>query len=487
MYKISVHIAESETYGTTEIILDTLFILKAVTVIDMFEYDIEDITYNALQHSVFVVYKNGFIGTGAINSVLYNGSETSPSNAGDYQISIIVDEGINYNANILILDTMTVNKAMPTINELQYTAVDSVNYDGYPKMFSVTVKNGIIGMGTITVFYNGEENAPLDPGAYQITISIDEGSNYTSAVLIADTLIIKEALSHPGNFGSLDTVLLCGGNSVEFRVVTNPVNGRTWAWAQIAGGILEGQGTYHTHIRTFPANMQGNGEIWLNKRNADMTVAYGKNYGPDAVHTSVPYANGHLVFMANEVLLDTVRYFTDTRNTPVAGDITVHVIDNASAPFVGETCAKIFTGTAQDENPIFYVVKVEDTLEVFFTSDTFVVTGLTVNTEYFAEIYAIDFTGNFTKQTVQFFTQKIVVSTEKELSASDLNVFLHNQTLYFTPDVKKVKITSMLGSSIYTGTAPRNGISISYLPAGIYIAILHGDDNTVRAVKFFKP
>jgi len=74
-------------------------------------------------------------------------------------------------------------------------------YDGKPKEVTAQPKNGVIGMGAVTVCYEGSngttyprsKTAPTNAGTYQVILSVAEGKNYTAAEIEAGTLTIEKA------------------------------------------------------------------------------------------------------------------------------------------------------------------------------------------------------------------------------------------------------------------------------------------------------
>ncbi len=121
--------------------------------------------------------------TGATVEVTYTGNTTGgyPVNAGDYIASITLDDettSVKY----------TIKKATPTANDFVFTAPTDLTYDDTDKEATVTVKDGIAGMGEIKVMYfrysSGmwidNQRAPHYPGKYKVGIWLTEGDNYNA-------------------------------------------------------------------------------------------------------------------------------------------------------------------------------------------------------------------------------------------------------------------------------------------------------------------
>jgi hypothetical protein len=132
-----------------------------------------------------------------INGTTYPRSTVEPVNVGDYAITVDIAEGANYAAAAgLPLGTLTILKAAPTLEDLNYEA-DTVLYgyytgDPYDRVPVPTIKAPSTGLGTVTLKYNGDDRQPVYPGDYVITASISEGANYRAAELLLGRLVIIE-------------------------------------------------------------------------------------------------------------------------------------------------------------------------------------------------------------------------------------------------------------------------------------------------------
>lgn len=96
-----------------------------------------------------------------------------------------------------------ITKASPVLGDFDVSPNLStpLTYDGTPKTVTVQPKNGVIGMGAVTVCYEGSngttyprsKTAPTNAGTYQVILSVAEGKNYTEAEIEAGTLTIEKA------------------------------------------------------------------------------------------------------------------------------------------------------------------------------------------------------------------------------------------------------------------------------------------------------
>lgn len=96
-----------------------------------------------------------------------------------------------------------ITRATPALDNFDVTPdlSQKQTYDGKPKEVTAQPKNGVIGMGAVTVCYEGSngttyprsKTAPTNAGTYQVILSVAEGKNYTAAEIEAGTLTIEKA------------------------------------------------------------------------------------------------------------------------------------------------------------------------------------------------------------------------------------------------------------------------------------------------------
>lgn len=99
--------------------------------------------------------------------------------------------------------TWKITRATPAWDNFDVTPELSQKqtYDGKPKEVTAQPKNGVIGMGSVTVCYEGSngttyprsKTAPTNAGTYQVILTVAEGKNYTAAEIEAGTLTIEKA------------------------------------------------------------------------------------------------------------------------------------------------------------------------------------------------------------------------------------------------------------------------------------------------------
>ncbi|UII25496.1 MBG domain-containing protein [Fulvivirga maritima] len=112
--------------------------------------------------------------------VTYNGSTTAPTNAGTYNVEATITSN-NYAGEATGVFTINIANASVVISDL------SVTYDGTEKPVTVTTDpEGI----NVAVTYDGETQAPIEAGTYQVEAVIDD-SNYSGSA--TGSLVIDKA------------------------------------------------------------------------------------------------------------------------------------------------------------------------------------------------------------------------------------------------------------------------------------------------------
>ena len=138
-----------------------------------------------------------------------------PLTTNDYYIVNNSNEQISADASITLTiagkgnytgtatTTWKITRATPALDNFDVTPdlSQKQTYDGKPKEVTAQPKNGVIGMGAVTVCYEGSngttyprsKTAPTTAGTYQVILSVAEGKNYTAAEIEAGTLTIEKA------------------------------------------------------------------------------------------------------------------------------------------------------------------------------------------------------------------------------------------------------------------------------------------------------
>lgn len=138
-----------------------------------------------------------------------------PLTTNDYYIVNNSNEQISADASITLTiagkgnytgtatTTWKITRATPALDNFDVTPdlSQKQTYDGKPKEVTAQPKNGVIGMGAVTVCYEGSngttyprsKTSPTNAGTYQVILSVAEGKNYTAAEIEAGTLTIEKA------------------------------------------------------------------------------------------------------------------------------------------------------------------------------------------------------------------------------------------------------------------------------------------------------
>ena len=126
----------------------------------------------------------------------YNHSSIDPSNTTLYAwltgTDHVVTVGNDSRKYSFANNSFTRSKVDPTASQFTFTPPPNLTYDGNNKIASVTCKNGIEGMGTITVKYYKEgstvplSSSPTGIGTYIVKITIEEGSYYLATTDLTD-------------------------------------------------------------------------------------------------------------------------------------------------------------------------------------------------------------------------------------------------------------------------------------------------------------
>ncbi len=104
----------------------------------------------------------------------------APKNAGTYTASITYED-------VTASYDFTIEKATPKAEDFVFAAPTDLIYDGTAKPATITVKDGIVGMGEVNIIYFRDagmwidnEREPIYPGRYKVGIWIKEGDNYNA-------------------------------------------------------------------------------------------------------------------------------------------------------------------------------------------------------------------------------------------------------------------------------------------------------------------
>lgn len=200
-YAITVDIANSTNYSEAiGVPLGTFTINKATPTASNLSYTPTAVDYNGSARTASVDKVTSGIGNVTVcytgtGDTDYTKRTAAPTNAGTYAITANVAVSDNYNsASDLALGSFTINKIDPKLSDLSCSNMTGITFDGTQKPLTVTDKSSV-GLGTITVLYNGSPSYPVDAGTYAVTVSIAASTNYnaTSTPLSLGNYTINKA------------------------------------------------------------------------------------------------------------------------------------------------------------------------------------------------------------------------------------------------------------------------------------------------------
>ncbi len=142
----------------------------------------------------------------------------------EYDWTFIPDDTANYNI-VTGKVSITVTKETPTADTFDFTPPSNLDIcDGSAKEATVTVKEGIEGVGSVTIKYFKDgvllDGAPTTSGIYEVKIDVEEGANFLkSDALITDeswtfTFDIADEVDHTG------VTFVSNGNGTHDKVCT---------------------------------------------------------------------------------------------------------------------------------------------------------------------------------------------------------------------------------------------------------------------------
>jgi len=176
-----------------------LGILNQDTVAADFDISGLDATYDGQPKMVSISPKEGKSQGG--RTTYYDGSTKAPSAAGSYAVTFDVVAFGKFNAaNGLVAGTLVISLNQHTATpvaaaDFDISGLDAI-VDGAPKTVSITPQAGKT-QGAITIYYNGDTDAPTDAGSYLVTFDVAAHGNFSAATgLIAGPLVISQQIAN---------------------------------------------------------------------------------------------------------------------------------------------------------------------------------------------------------------------------------------------------------------------------------------------------
>lgn len=193
----------TDAYTTVENKDISVMVYPKILTNDMIKIDGTQLTYTgSALNAKFNVYDG--------ETQLEKGTDykiVSGGNATNVEATTLTIEGlVNYARTATA--TWSLQKAEASVDDFNITAPEKVKYGVAVNVVTPTVKNGIVGMGSVDkVYYVGtgdttytkSETAPTEVGTYAVTFDVAEGENYTAASgLEIGALTIEEVTGTAG-------------------------------------------------------------------------------------------------------------------------------------------------------------------------------------------------------------------------------------------------------------------------------------------------
>ncbi|MGI6701758.1 MAG: YDG domain-containing protein [Christensenellales bacterium] len=176
----------------------------------------------------------------AYTQVLYNGSPTAPTNAGEYDVVVIIDHPDYYGYQLF---NMVIYKA-PAVIDVDEDTLEQV----YGSVVPVAVEISIPPEGAVlTILYDGNTALPVNAGEYALTISITsdnyyyyDDTTYVLTILKADVSIVlnDKTVTYNGNPVSVSPASTIPGNLAVYYVYYDELMG-------VIPGAPEDAGIYY--------------------------------------------------------------------------------------------------------------------------------------------------------------------------------------------------------------------------------------------------
>ena len=146
----------------------------------------------------------------------------APVNAGSYTASITMG---SETASV----TYEIKKATPDAGNFTFAALSDFIYDGNAKTVTVKEKDGMGGMGGITVKYNGSTQAPTNAGSYEVTFDVADGMNYNAGTdfKVGTLNILKAAAPQLEDIKENRKYMLTGVKTVDLAGLVAGATGYT--------------------------------------------------------------------------------------------------------------------------------------------------------------------------------------------------------------------------------------------------------------------
>jgi hypothetical protein len=441
-YVVTVDVLEGEGYhAASRLNIGTLRIVKGGTGKHLLDYSLALRTYNGAPHPVEVSVKPGVEGAGAITAVKYNGSTEAPVNAGAYVVTVDVSAGDNFDETLnLFLDTLRISRAPTTVEALEWQVEDAV-YSGLPHAASVSPAVGVVGLGEITLRYNGAAEA-FDAGKYAISADVAQGENYEAATGIQlDSFTVGKATLTAERFDFPATMTY--------------------------------DGTPRRLPVTLVAPYTGMGEITVKYDGAEVAPT---EIGAYAVSVSATEGSNFLA-TAEDIALGNF-------SVVIAYSVTVQINDGSGYRMISPSFTVTLTGGVSDSartasgQVIFGNIPRHSAFTVSATATDYP-EDYDVSASHVSALQ-----GDTVIVLVAMELYPKATDVSATLSASPLGAYVAGGVLHVSPAVESVKVVSAAGVVVLNAVASQKSFSLAHLPAGVYFVLLRGEGKakTVKVV-----
>ena len=211
-------------------------VYKYVYIVDSTGYS----TVDAPSAEATMTY-DGTVKTGVKEVTGYSLSDNTATDAGNYTATATLTSGYKWKDGTITPKKIQWSIAKADLNKDSFTfaAPSNCTYDGNAKAAMVTIKDGLTGIGNITVKYYDEAGNKVDEakevGTYTVKIDVAEGINYNAKADVTDSnwlfTIVPGAQAAPGGL-DVKAPTTAGGkgkitgttSAMEYR------KGETGAW-----------------------------------------------------------------------------------------------------------------------------------------------------------------------------------------------------------------------------------------------------------------
>ena len=220
--------------------------------------------YTGLTHAVKI--NSVTLGVTTLTSEDYEIAEGNEFVSANDAILLTIKGKGNYTGEATTTWQITRIDLAPENFEVTPDLTGALTYDGSPKTVDVRGKDGFIGIGTVTVYYEGiagttyarSDKAPTNAGEYKVTVSVAAGTNYNAIKFEAGTLTIhKAAALKLEDIREFYEFTLTGEQTINVANVVAGATGYALGTASGDTGVVSGLSVDQNGIVKFTLNGTG--------------------------------------------------------------------------------------------------------------------------------------------------------------------------------------------------------------------------------------